>query len=551
MPLKHLLIIIAASILLSITMFRSGGLYSYGYGYWGPNGHDAIWHLAVIEQSTQKIPPLNPIFSGIKLTNYHWGFDFLAGFLASATGFSTQTIYFRILPLLTAFLYGLFSYLFFKELTSNKLGALFFVVLNFFAGSLGWLVTLARSGGIGGESLFWSMQGASTLLNPPFSLSLVLLFLGLWLMLKKINPFFVGAIFGLLALIKVYASILLGLSLLIYIIKSLSNPNFFKKYYLQLFASFSILSMLIFLLFGYFKSSSLIVWQPFWFIHSLIESTDKLFWPQLASYRQSLSQNLSLIKLPLFIVIETFLAIVFLLGNFSTRILGLFSVKTKLETSLIIKIIIFLSILFPLFFIQKGTAWNTIQFLYYGLIFSNIYFALFLSKLIKNGRYFVFIAISVATVLTSFGTLKDYFGNPPPSSLPLNEFQALSFLKQQSAGVVLSYPYDPYLKSGLATPIPLYLYETTAYVSAFSGKESFLADEMNVDILGLNWRSRQKALVDFFTTTNKFSARGFLLNNQIGYIYLLSGQNLPFSPKDLEIDQIYNQNGIQIYRVRR
>ncbi|MFA6518430.1 MAG: hypothetical protein WCV93_02135 [Candidatus Shapirobacteria bacterium] len=547
MSLKHLLVLVAGSILLSVTMIRSGSLYSYGFGYWGPNGHDAIWHLAVIEQSRLAIPPQNPIFSGAELTNYHWGYDLFASFISSLTALNVQTIYFKIIPFLTAFFYGLFAYLFFFELTRNKIGALIFIGLNFFAGSLGWLITLFQNGSLGGESLFWSMQGASTLINPPFALSLVFLFLGLWLTLKKFNPFLVGAIFGLLALIKIYSAILFGLSLFLYLIVDIKN----KTYYLRLFGAFSLLTIIVALFLGYLNSGSLVVWQPFWFVHSLIESTDKLYWPSLASYRQSLSQNLSLIKLPLFIIIETFLAVVFLLGNFGTRVFGVFSIKTKLEISLILKTIIFLSILFPLFFIQKGTAWNTIQFLYYGLIFSNIYFAIFLSKLIQTKRLAIFSILFLVTALTSLGTLKDYFGNPPPSSLPIAEIQALSFLKHQPSGIVLSYPYDPYLKSGLTTPIPLYLYETTAYVSAFSGKVSFLADEMNADILGLNWRSRRKDITDFFLTKDKFFARGFLLNNRIDYIYLLSGQHLPLSLVELEIDQIYNQSGITIYRVRR
>ena len=39
---------------------------------------------------------------------------------------------------------------------------------------------------------------------------------------------------------------------------------------------------------------------------------------------------------------------------------------------------IFACILAPLFFIQKGTNWNTIQFLYYALFLSNIFLAKFL-----------------------------------------------------------------------------------------------------------------------------------------------------------------------------
>lgn len=42
------------------------------------------------------------------------------------------------------------------------------------------------------------------------------------------------------------------------------------------------------------------------------------------------------------------------------------------------------SFIIPTLFVQKGTAWNTIQFFYYFLFFSNIFFAQFITDLIKN-----------------------------------------------------------------------------------------------------------------------------------------------------------------------
>lgn len=76
-------------------------------------------------------------------------------------------------------------------------------------------------------------------------------------------------------------------------------------------------------------------------------------------------------------------------------------------------------------------------------------------------------SLILLTCVGSFGTLKTYFGNPAPSNLPIPEVKALSFLKNQPSGTVLTYPYDKYIKNNLGTPIPLYAYETTSYVSAF------------------------------------------------------------------------------------
>ena len=103
----------------------------------------------------------------------------------------------------------------------------------------------------------------------------------------------------------------------------------------------------------------------------------------------------------------------------------------------------------------------------------------------------------------------------------------------------------------MSTPIPLYAYETTSYVSAFSGHQTFLEDEMNLDITGFDWQSRLKEEKDFFTSQNKFQARGFLINNNISYIYLVNNQSFSLSLEDLQIDQIFNNGQVKIYQVRR
>jgi len=254
--------------------------------------------------------------------------------------------------------------------------------------------------------------------------------------------------------------------------------------------------------------------------------------------------------------LEIGLIFVFLVGNLGTRSLGFFTLiskKVRKELNNFDKLIIFVlffSFLIPLLFIQKGTAWNTIQFFYYFLFFSNFYFAQFLSNLWLKHKFLILVLLFISC-LTSFGTLKDYFGNPPPSSLPNAEIEALEFLKNQKDGYILTYPYDKYKKGKMTTPIPLYAYETTSYVSAFSGKQTFLEDEMNLDITGFNWQQRRTDEEKFFTTSDKYFARGFLLNNNIDYIYLVNDQEFSISDFDLQIEEIFNNSQVRIYQVEK
>ncbi len=547
-------IILISSLILSLTMIRSGLKYDFGLGFWGPNGHDGIWHLSLINQLKQQIPPPNPVFSGTTLSQYHWGFDLLVALISKFTFLNPSILYFQLLPFIFALLIGFLSYKLAYLITKNNRVSLFFVILNYFAGSFGWIYTLLVNRHFGGESLFWSMQSASTLLNPPFALSLILTLTGLilWQKYQTKSPKYaviIGLIFGFLSGIKVYAGILVGLGFSLLCLYNLffDKPKF--KFNAVICLTMAFVSLIILALLGVLNSSSLIEFKPFWFTHSMIESFDKFYWPRLASYRYNQTNRL------ISFILELGLILIFLIGNLGLRFLGIFSLnhqhsKTQSSFKFLTLSVCLLAFAAPLFFVQKGTAWNTIQFFYYGLFFANFYFAIFLSHLWQKYRLTSLIILFIAC-LTSFATIKDYLGFPPPASLPSSEIQALNFLKNKPQGIVLTYPYNPHLKTDMSTPIPLYAYETTAYVSAFSGHQSFLEDEMNLDITGFDWQTRRQEVDKFFAATDKFYARGFLLNHKIDYIYLTNQQKLPLTIEDLQIDQIYDQGQIRLYQVRK
>jgi hypothetical protein len=558
-------LIIVGTAVLSLTMIRSGINYSFGIGFWGPNGHDGIWHLSLINQLQKNIPPQNPVYSGTILNNYHWGFDLIAAFVGKIIRNNTF-VYFQFLPIIIGLALGILSYHLALKNSKNKVTALIFTFLIYFSGSFGWIYTLIKSGQVGGESLFWSMQSVSTLINPPFALSLVFMLIGLIVWVKNSSQknykiaIINGIIFGMLAGIKVYSGILIGLTLAIF-----WGINFLKtkkiiNYNFVVWLTILIVSLGILFSLGVLKNSSILEFKPLWFTHSMIESIDKFYFPKLAAYRINLSQNLSFIKLPLFIGIEFTLIAIFLIGNMGFRCLGFLNIfskfkkKTFSDLEKIILILMIISFMFPLLFVQKGTAWNTIQFFYYFLFFSNIFFAQFLTTLIDNKKSistFLLFLILILSNVGSYATIKDYLGNPPPAAIPQKEIEALDFLKSQSDGIVLTYPYDKYLKNNFSTPIPIYAYETTAYVSAFSTKTTFLEDEMNLDITGFDWKSRRLLIEKFFTSNDQFFARGFLIDNQINYIYLANGQKFSLGESQLQIKKIFDNGQVQIYQVQR
>jgi len=402
------------------------------------------------------------------------------------------------------------------------------------------------------------MQSISTLVNPPFALSIVVLLAGILLLLriKKWNTqriIGLGLLFGILINIKVYAGIVVLPALLVFALVKLEQN---KRQYLSVFLVALITSLVTFFLINK-RAVSLIVVEPLWFVHTMIESADRFYWPRLAAARQAFTQNKMGLKL---FIVEIVGFVIFLIGNLGTRVIGL---KTLIEKNIKkdfddLDAFIFIGsavgLLIPLMFVQKGTAWNTIQFFYYFLFFANFYAAVALSKLmkVKTNQKWIFLGLIILlTIPTSLATLKGYIGWPPPTALSQGELEALSFLREQEPATVLTFFYNPFERERFKqTPIPLYVYETTAYVSAFSGKQTFLEDEMNLIISGYDFKQRIEDEVEFFVTENEIWARGFLLNNQIGYIYLTDKQRFLLTEEQLGIDKIFDNGEARIYQVR-
>ena len=143
----------------------------------------------------------------------------------------------------------------------------------------------------------------------------------------------------------------------------------------------------------------------------------------------------------------------------------------------------------------------------------------------------------------------------PQAFISNNEKEALSFLSEQPDGVVLTYPFDgDKAKEAIANPPrPLYFYDSTAYVSAFSKKQVFLEDEVNLNIMGYDWKSRRKEVLSFISNLDIEVGKNFLKINDIKYLYLvkenspLQGELLRLGSKELGLVKIFENKEVIIY----
>lgn len=553
-----LIVILAGIIFQVIPTFKNALHFPYGLGFWGPNTHDGVWHISLINQLIKGVPPQNPILGGEVLKNYHYFYDLLIAATIFITNIPTSDLIFRFYPILFSLLLGMGSYYLITVLFGNmerrsvKLGTFFALYLIYFSGSFGWMVDLIKGKGMGGESNFWANQSISFNLNPPFAISILIIIAIFQILFKmdKLNRWnlvVVTILSGSLVAFKAYAAVLiLGSLLIMGIVKKSLN-------FLLIFLTSLSISTLLFLS-NFSIGGKLMIFSPFWFIHSMIDSTDRVGWTRLSLAREVGFSERNWFK---FIAAEGISLFLFIFGNLGTRFFALFSLfklRTIFSNNNYLFVLIFSlsALIIPILFIQAGNPWNTIQFIYYFLYVSAVISGIFLSKFLSRaglllGLPFV-IFIGIITPINSWATANGYLSYRPHALITNKEYDGLKFLSQQGDGVVLTFPYDKRLKDKLAEPWPLFAYDSTSYVGAFSNKATFIEDESQNQILLTDYKKRLVASKDFFAKSG-IGEEEFLTKNHIKYIYIPKISKVKLNDQIKNIKIIFENDEVLVYEV--
>lgn len=553
-----IILIFSGVIFQTLPTFKSGWVYDFGMGFWGPNGHDGVWHLSLINQLIKGLPIENPIYSGTILKNYHYLYDLLIAITNIITKVNLTNLIFRFYPILFSTLLGIGSYCLAIKLFRSRLATFLAIYLVYFAGSFGWIVEYIREKHFGGESTFWANQSISLNLNPPYAISLILIIAIFLILLGKKNNWLNGLglilIIGSLIGFKSYGAVLSFGALGTVTIQQVLKGNFF---YFRIFITSLLLSLGIFLPnFNYIDQ--VFIFSPFWLIHSMIDFPDRVGWLKLSQARVAYLNKGSWFK---FLIVEAAGLVIFIGGNLGIRIAGLFNlVKSfkKIANPFYLYLTTFslLSVITPLLFTQKGNGWNIIQFFYYFLFISSIFagatLALIYKKFPKILGIIIVIGFLIIAPVNSVVTARSYIENPSPHTfIGFSELEALNFLAKEPPGVVLTYPYDKLVKNRITDPRPLFAYDTTAYVSALSQHPTFAEDEIQNDLLGNNYQKRAILEKSFFGGVPLDVKINFLANNNINYIYLLKYFNISLDGNNLHLIKILENSEVTIYKINK
>src|SRR3989344_2918626 len=537
---KYLLFVFLIGVLGQLAVIAPSGTYLNGdLLFWSAHGHDGLWHVSLIEEIKKGALPQNPIYGGYKLLNYHFFSDLVPAFFSKYFGLSSLDLFFKFFPLLFSVWIGIGSFILGKKLTQGSTRAgLWATFFTYFSGSFGFIVTLYRDHRLSGETLFWSSQVQSSSGNPPQIVALTIVLAISLLLVKYIDskdkPLLLInlLLIGTLVEFKVYGAIIVFLSLGMISLIRIVKDHKFDLFLLTLASSF--IAALLF-----FPNSSnaggFLIYEPGWFIRTMIVSSDKLNWLDLELRRQTYlyEQNYKRV-----FSIQVLGFLIFLFGNLGTKFLGLMFFIKLLTTfknypHQFLVLISFFALLLPLLFLQKGVAGNTIQFLQYFLLFLGIFSGIIVSILLKKIKN-IFLKITFIIIIilfsipTQIGLLIDFYSRPAFAKVPKSEIEALNFINNTSPNnsIILSPAFDKYINVQSST-LPIWAWSDTAYIPAISCKQNFVADIEQLDITGYDYNLRQDIQKKLFQEENSSIFKNLLKENQINLIYLTRIQQKP------------------------
>jgi len=558
---RPLSVVFFLAILFSISMLFTGQ-----YGDQMITRKDDLWHLALINELKVNFPPDNPSVAGVPLKGYHFFYNLVLAKVSNIFHLSPLPLYFHFFPVLIGLLWGIGVYAFMFRWSKKISVALWSVFLTMFGGSFAYIFLfkgyIMLNNGLG------ISQPAVSLVNPPFTLSIIFLLTALLAMhhylVEKQNKWLIPLTFaiGLVTMVKVYAGIILVAGFLV-----LTAVDLIRKRWIILSAlgGIGFLFVATYLLFS--GNAGYLIFFPLWAPHSLLQT---FTWYDYDEQMQIYVQQGVLKGI---IKLESISLSVFLLGNLGTRLIGLlalswFAFTKRKKPSLfawILGLMAAVSLLLPLFFIQSGKVFEIIQMSWYFLFFCALFaafgfgtlFALKLARPIKVVLFLIILALTLPSAIfdyISYGQLKNEIGQS--SSNPY--FQTMAVLAKQDVynSTVLELPPEDRNAPTEASILGWYRFSTPGVV-AFANKRSFLNYEY-IDFPGVDPKPRIAFLQQLITFSKTVSTDGEYKSLQEEVVNGLHKNNIHYiySPYEIKawnnnqfIKKIYQQDSHTLYKV--
>lgn len=514
--------------------------------------NDDLWHLALENEMRVNFPPQNPSLALSPLRGYHFFYDFLNAKIASDFIISPFTLHFFLVPILNAFLWTFGVYSLMYKWSKRVSASLWAVFLTISGGSFAFVLLLTGHPGFNLISSLGIDQPFDSLFNPPFAVSVIMLIAIFfatheYLQTKNYNWLVPISLFvGLISIFKVYGGLIA-----IPVFGILFLHELLKKRFKIILAG-TAAGILFLVTYWYFVggTGSLILY-PLWAPYRVMQTFP---WYNFDNKMYVYTREY-VIKGIIQTNAETLL--VFVVGNLGTRFIGLLLLpiiflKTKKFPSffaILIAVAMLVSFLIPLFFIQTGQVFETIQIDWYFLFFASLAAALgfgafFDLKFNKILKAILILIIVVATLPSTYEQLTRYPATiASAQSLSSPDFSAMKYLATQGDynQTVLEIPD----KSTTPTDegIKFWFKGTTPAIPAFGNKRSFYNFELNTfPVKDID--KRISFVSDLLTLAeNVDRANDFSLKKKISE--QIKQNNIKFILSPYEVEGFKNMSGVK------
>lgn len=552
--------------------FPSGYLYKDGIHFWSSQGHDGLWHVALMEEIKINFPPQNPIFAGEKLYNYHYLVDILMGeYYRIYPFFASLDLYFRFFPVIFSILIGLSVFAFVARWQGSRQAGLLAVFFTYFVGSFGYIVTFLRNGKIfAGETVFWASQQNTILGNPPHAIShglLTTFFLAFAIYLKERKLIWLIVSFLLVSTLAGFK--VSGGFVMLAGVAAAAIVDFLNHRRISLLILAALLGLSNFVTFKSMTSkdaATFLMFLPWWFIRTMV--VDKLGWINMELARQHYISKGTWHAWLRVIQLESYAFAIFVLGNLGMRMLGFYAIAKTIISGKIFKdpleamlIATGLSgLLMVIFFVQKGLIYNNIQFIQYFLLIVGFYGAIVVYRLMSLFKkrwigFCLMILVFVFSVPTVIGNLNEFYG-PGTSSLAKigsQDLEALQYLKKHTDknAIILTMPFNKSLKDKFPSqPRPIYAWYSTAYIPAMTGRRVYLTGEEQALITGYPIDDRLSKAQRYFEQKDPSFEKKFIKDANISYIYIAKSEmDKPLDAQQNNLENFFENSQVVILKV--
>lgn len=365
-----LLLAIIFSLALTVT-----GIYGNTISY----RHEDLLHIAYIRDMMVHFPPQHPGFAGVPLVGYHFLSDFIMSGVAKTFYIPVETVFFHMFPLFTSIMWALSVYFFMYKWVQKKAAGVWAVFLSMFGGSFGFILLLQGHKSVNLDSVFGIAQPVSSLFNSQFALTVPLIVVVLTLLLdyfqKRNHKLLVPVVLcvGLIPMLKAYGGIVMYAGFSFFILTELIRKRFVSLIYFFTALGISLLTFGVFI-----GKGQGLLWYPLWPPRTVM--LDNLPWYKYGEksytyYREGVIRKI--------IEIEAFGLMLYFIGNIGTRFVGIllvvmFNIRRKSPSLIFLTLLVMTitSITIPLFFIQRGKVFETIQFAWYYPVFCSFFAAI-------------------------------------------------------------------------------------------------------------------------------------------------------------------------------